>query len=174
MTQWQFTRPLSFEDACTDRSLIVKPVALGFIPLEAWPNEDMTFGSLVDSFFQRRNSKHCTFPFKLVNALALVESAPKLFPVIGIKWFTDTVLLVEGQSFARLLGVRTIDGSLFHQQGNFPTHGFIEISFPEAQQLADERGLEKIDSSNMRFLRHGTGAFTRSNVEFDQLHWRSA
>jgi hypothetical protein len=151
----------------------VNPTQLGFIPSGAWHGEDIPFGILVLSFFRKRNSMHCKFPFKLVNALLLTEKEPSFFPWVGIHWVTDTVLFVEKLIFAKLLGIRTIDGSFFHQQGNFPSHGFLELSFQEAQEIASENGIGEVDSTNMRFLKHATGALTRKTTELDihQLKW---
>jgi hypothetical protein len=165
--------PNEFEDACMDPSLTVNPVKLGFIPRGVWRDEPITFGTLVLTFFRKRNSLHCKFPFKLVNALALTEKMIGLFPYVGVRWVTDTVLLVEKLVFAQLLGVRTVDGSFFHQQGNFPSHGFIELAFPEAQVIANENGIGEVDSTNMRFLKHGSGLFTRHSAELQiqQLKW---
>jgi hypothetical protein len=58
-----------------------------------------------------------------------------------VRWVTDCVFLVQKVIFAQLLGVRTIDGSFFHQEGNFPSHGFVELAFPEAQEIARENGI---------------------------------
>jgi hypothetical protein len=163
----------TFEEVCADPTLTVNPTQLGFIPSDAWHGEEVPFGVLVVSFFRKRNSMHCKFPFKLVNALLLTEKEPTFFPWVGIRWVTDTVLFVEKLIFAKLLGIRTIDGSFFHQQGNFPSHGFLELSFQEAQEIAFETGLGEVDSTNMRFLKHATGALTRKTTELDihQLKW---
>jgi hypothetical protein len=108
-----------------------------------------------------------------VNALILAEKAPTFRPFLGVQWVTDEVFVVNKFVFACLLGVRTVDGSFFHQQGNFPSHGFVELSFQEASEIAEERGLGPVDSTNMRFLKHGSGGLTRKSTEFDlaQLKW---
>jgi hypothetical protein len=73
--------------------------------------------------------------------------------------------MVQKMIFAQLLGVRTIDGSFFHQQGNFPSHGFVELAFPDAQVIAYECGIGEVDSTNMRFFKHGSGLFTRGSAD---------
>ena len=152
----------TFEDACSNPRFTVNPSEVGFIPRDAWRDEDIPFGFLVMSFFRKRNSMHCKFPFKLYNALVLTDKHPLFFPYVGVRWVTETVLVVEKNVFAKLLGVRSVDGSLFHQQGNFPSHGFVELPFEEASQIARDNG---IDTENTRFLRHATGDFRRNSQE---------
>jgi hypothetical protein len=164
---------ISFEEACGDLNLTVNPKKLGFVPREIWSFDEIPFGGLVVSFFRKRNSAHYNFPYKLMNALFLTAKEPQFFPFVGIRWVSDSVIFVEKTIFAKLLGIRTIDGSFFHQQGNFPSHGFIELQFQEAKQLAFESGLGEIDATNMRFMRHGTGGFTKYSSETDMalLKW---
>jgi hypothetical protein len=138
--------PLSFDDACTSMSFSVHPRRLGLIPRDAWPDHAIPLGVLIASFFQKRNSKHCKFPYKLYNALLITDQCPHLYRHLGIRWLTDEVLVVEKFVFARLLGLRSVDGGLFHQQGNFPSHGFTELSFQEAQEVAAANGAGGVDS----------------------------
>jgi hypothetical protein len=117
--------------------------------------------------------KHCQFPLKLYNALPLTTKCPEFYQYIGVRWMTDEVFLVEKYLFAKLLGVRSIDGSLFHRQENFPSHGFAEMSFQDAQEIARANGVNEINSQTMRFLRHKSGAFTRHSNEdvIHELEW---
>jgi hypothetical protein len=86
---------------------------------------------------------------------------------------TDDVLIVDRFIFAKLLGVRSTDGHPFHQQGNFLSHGFFELSLLDGQRIAFANGLGEVDSHSMRFFRHKNGAFTRNNREgvIEQLEW---
>jgi hypothetical protein len=163
----------SFEDACGDLNLEIKPKILKFLPEDAWLSDDIRFGVLVSSFFQKRNFMHCRFAFKLCNALLLTVAIPEIFRFIGVRWVTNDILLVNGPIFAKLLGVKTVDGSLFHLRGNFPSHGFVELAFPDAQQIARENGMEDIDSSTVRLMTHQLGGFTRENQrnEVGNLKW---
>lgn len=43
-------------------------------------------------------------------------------------WVKDTVFKVDKCVFGRLLGIKSYDGGLFHSQGNFPSHGFRELT----------------------------------------------
>ena len=164
---------VTFEDACSDPNFTLNPGHIGFIPHSAWQNEQIPFGTLVVNFFRKRNSMHCKFPFKLYNALLLTDKIPSFYRFVGIRWVTDAVFVVDKNIFAKLLGVRTIDGSLFHQQGNFPSHGFVELSFQEASQIAEDNGMGVVDSSSMRFLKHAAGRFTHNCPEFniDNIKW---
>jgi hypothetical protein len=71
------------------------------------------------------------------------------------------VIRVDKAKFARLLGIRTPDGSLFHQQGNFPTHGFVEVSPSEARATVSPCQLESVDYDNVRLFVHRSGDFFR-------------
>jgi hypothetical protein len=169
----QSTDPPPFEAACKDPTLTIDPCTLGLIPRDTWPKGALPLGVIVATFFQKRNSKHWNFPSKLYNALLITEECPPLYRYLGIRWVTDEVIVVEKFIFARLLGVRSIDGSLFHQQGNFPSHGFMELSFQEAQAVAAANGFGSVDSHSMRFLRHMRGTFRRNCSEnvIRQLEW---
>ena len=89
---------------------------------------------------------------------------------------SEKVLKVDKKAFARLLGIKTVDGSLFHQQGNFPSHGFEELQFVQAQKIAHEQGIGDFDPTNLRFLRHTSGRFSIHSTEADifQLKWTKA
>jgi hypothetical protein len=104
----------SFEDACGVWNMKINPKTLKFLPYEAWSSDDILFGVLVSSFFQIRNSMHCKFPFKLCNALLLTNAFPEIFRFIGVRWVTNDILLADSPIFAKLLGVKAVDGSLFH------------------------------------------------------------
>lgn len=169
-------RELTFEEACSDPNFTVSPMHAGFIPKNAWGNQPIAFGLLVATFFRKRNSMHCKFPFKLYNSLRLSFTCPAFYKYIGTRWITETVFIVDKIIFAKLLGVRSIDGSFFHQQGNFPSHGFEELQFVQAQRIAYEQGIGEFDPTNLRFLRHTSGRFSVHSTEADifQLKWTKA
>jgi hypothetical protein len=73
-----------FMDVLADPSETINPKQLGFIPVSAWLNHDMTFGQLVESFFQRKNCAQGRFCHKLFNALRLATAAPHLVRYIGV------------------------------------------------------------------------------------------
>jgi hypothetical protein len=161
---------MSFNEICSEPSLRLNPKQLGFIPVSEWSSDPTTFGQLVSVFFRKRNSPFCKFPYKLYNALKLSEAYPELRSHLGIEWVTDHVFRVHRVNFARILGVRTIEGGLFHQQGNFPSHGFVELGFAESDQLSREYGFGKCDLCVVRFVRHAQGLFARFSTEANLQH----
>jgi hypothetical protein len=91
---------------------------------------------------------------------------------LGVEWASPSVIRVDKFAFARLLGIKTIDGSLFHQQGNFPTHGFVELNESEARQTCPINALRGVDFENVRLLRHAAGLFTQTCTAEDMLRCR--
>lgn len=158
---------MDFEKMCMDPTVTINPRALQFIPTAAWASDNMSFGLLVSTFFRKRNSMHCKFPYKLYNALKMTQFCPEFIPHVGVEWVTDSVFRVHRVVFARLLGVRTVEGGLFHQQGNFPSHGFIELPFDQSDRISRECGFGPADLSQVRFMTHTSGEFVRQSTEDD-------
>jgi hypothetical protein len=79
-----------------------------------------------------------------------------------VAWITDRILKVDKVRFARLLGIRTIEGSLFHKQGNFPSHGFVEIAPEEGRRTLPPELLQDVDFDMVRLMIHGPGDFHRA------------
>jgi hypothetical protein len=157
------SRQHDFTSACADDSLIFSPRDLGFIPAP-WPDHSQTFGELVSNFFRRRSSASTRFLHKLVNAIKIVEENSACYDLVGVAWVTSDILRVDKIKFARLLGVRTIDPSLFHKQGNFPTHGFVEVCCDDAHKVLRKNELKGVDFDVVRLVTHAAGAFTRQRM----------
>ena len=155
----------SFAAICSDPNIKFNPANLGFIPSKIWANEDMTFGEIVSQFFQKKNNANSRFSHKLYNALRITDFDHFYYLFLGVEWVTDNILKVDKKQFARLLGIRTIDGSFFHQQGNFPSHGFVELDPKTAQAHLDPKVLEDVDYDNVRLLTHQEGIFVRGCTE---------
>jgi hypothetical protein len=130
---------------------------------------------MVTNFFQKKNSASSRFSHKLYNALKMATEDSFYVDFLGVEWVTDSILKVDKRLFGRLLGIQRIDGSLFHQQGNFPSHGFIELSEKDARQYLTDADLEGVDYDNVRLLTHQPGAFRRGSTENDMIHckWTS-
>jgi hypothetical protein len=162
-----------FVSACEDRSLTFEPNDLGFVPVP-WPNRKRTFGDLVTNFFTRKSSASSRFLHKLVNALKIVDEDSSHYEIVGVAWLTDTILKVDKVKFARLLGIKTIDGSLFHKQGNFPSHGFTEICPADARKMLSPQELEGVDFDIVRLITHETGEFCRGHMPDveDKCRWK--
>jgi hypothetical protein len=146
---------------CLDHAITFNPHRLGFIPRDLWIDAEVKFGDLVTDFFQRKNNALSRFPHKLYNALKITASDPFYFDFLGVAWISETVLKVDKRVFAQLLGIKTVDGSLFHQQGNFPSHGFAELTPGEAERLVEKGELEGVDFDIIRLLVHHSRVFVR-------------
>ncbi|OHT07902.1 hypothetical protein TRFO_05006 [Tritrichomonas foetus] len=164
---------MTFEEACTDPHLVINPSKMGFIPSSIWSNDTISFGFLVTTFFRKRNSATSKFPHKLYNALRLSECFSDFKNLLGISWITNDIFRVDRNAFARLIGVKSVEGGLFHQQGNFPSHGFEELDFQESEKISMEYGLGHADLSTVRFIRNSHGNFNKYSTEseMENLKW---
>ena len=167
---------VQFFTLCRDASIKLNPHALHFIPAAFWADTEFSFGDLVYDFFQRKNNNNSRFPYKLFNALSISHNCPSLSPFMGVKWVSNSILQVDKREFARLLGIKSIDGSLFHQQGNFPSHGFLELKasdFP-LYDIPPEI-VEIVDFDNIRLLVHSAGIFVKNCTEdsIERCRWIS-
>ena len=151
-----------FKAALNNPNLRFNPMKLGFIPSAFWGNSDKTFGEMVKIFFQRKNNSKCRFPHKLYNALILSQLDSNMFRMVGAKWVDRKMILINRNAFARLLGIKAIEGSLFHQQGNFPSHGFEEVD----PSIIKER-FKNFDFSQNRIIIHTAGVFVYGCSEAD-------
>lgn len=155
-----------FNASLGNNDLQIDPAELNLIPNGYWISTGMPFRDLVTKFFRRKNNANTRFPHKIFNALRIVESMPEMWHLIGVKWVTDTVFICDKYIFGRLLGIKSFDGGLFHMQGNFPSHGFKELTPAEANELCPGINTAAIDFDRLRLLRHTTeGAFTRISDE---------
>jgi len=164
-----------FQDALKNSSLIVNPKQLGFIPEHVWGEKDLLLGNLITDFFQRKNNSNSRFSHKLFNALKLSDDN-RFTKIIGIKWITNEIIQVDKLAFARLLGIKSVDGSLFHQQGNFPSHGFIEVSYQDAKKSCPNLDLKSIDFENIRLLTHSNKIFVKgcSEKDIEECKWANS
>ena len=166
-TQARAQEDQEFINSLRDTSLVVSPHGLGFIPYSLWHDRTYTFGELVTDFFQRKNHASCRFSYKLYNSLKLSQINERYAFLCGVCWLNNLILRVDKRAFARLLGIKSIDGSLFHQQGNFPSHGFIEISAEEVPKICPDVNLTGVDFDSVRLLYHAEGIFVRAAQESD-------
>lgn len=153
-----------FEAAMADNSLIINPKKMGFIPSSFWADKDILFSEIVSDFFQRKNNSNCRFIHKLYNALKMVEYDSKFIPIVGIQWISDSVLRINRIVIAKLLRIKAIEGSLFHQQGNFPSHGFVELDPADVRKIFPD-----FDFSIDRLLTHKERIFIKGCTEEEVL-----
>jgi hypothetical protein len=162
-----------FARLCNDPYVTFDARELGFVPTGHWAVGRFTFGELVRDFFQRKSSGNTRFLHKLYNALKISGSDPFYSEFVGAEWVNDRVLKIDKKTFARLLGIKAIDGSLFHRQGNFPSHGFIEIGPTNGRGLVDPNDLASVDHDDVRLLVHEPGKFQRTSTPdvLEKCHW---
>lgn len=165
-----------FLEALEDKSLRFSQKIYGFYPKCHFTKDSYCFSELVNNFFHRKNNSNCRFSHKLFNALKIVEKNPNLFYLFGVKWITNNVFKVDKFIFGRLLGVTSIDGSLFHQQGNFRSHSFVELKKEEINQLRKVTDdLSDVDFIRVKVLKHQYGNFNKESddVTVTNCKWKS-
>jgi hypothetical protein len=143
-------------------SYFFDPVRLGFAPASTWAPGVISLSDFTRNYLRRRSAR-CQFGHKLFNTLRLAECDPTLVPQLGIEWVTSDVIRVQSKVFAELLGLTSVDAALFHNQGNFPTHNFQELSFAEANSVSEAAGFGPFDVLRYRMLRHASGLFCRGD-----------
>jgi hypothetical protein len=133
----------------------------------------MSFGTLVAGHFRKKSGTNTRFFHKLYNALKISEIDPFYTEYVGIEWVTDRMIKIDKRRFARLLGIRAIEGSLFHRQGNFPSHGFREIGPSEARKALGAGELANVDYDSVRLFVHAPGDFVRNSSPqvFERCRW---
>ncbi|KAH0786543.1 hypothetical protein GPJ56_009614 [Histomonas meleagridis] len=155
----------AYNTAKNDPNLTFSAQKLGFLPASYWVKDQTTFDELITKFFQRKNNSNCRFPHKLYNALAIVENNQSMWNLVGVKWITDIIFKVDKYVFGRLLGISSIDGGLFHRQGNFPSHGFVEVPMDTMNEMRDKYDLDDVDLDRIHLIQHRTGLFSRNSSE---------
>lgn len=152
---------------------IIDPVELGFIPRSTWSERSVSLQFLRNSYFARKNNVNRRFEHKLFNALRITQMFPNLYPYVGVLWVSDSVFKVNKTVFAQLLNIKTIDGGLFHKQGNFPRHGFVTVSDPLTLQHVSSMDLQSIDGKDVLLLTHQAQKFSKlsSEEEISQCRW---
>ena len=156
-----------FLNVINDPTFTINPTEFGFIPQKFWPNQNFCFGDIVSDFFRRKNNQNCRFIHKLYNALQLTKHLPYLNFFFGVEWVSPKIIKVNKYQFAQLLGIYSIDGSLFHRQGNFVTHGFVELSIEEALEIDKNTDVSGVDLINVKLLTHKPEIFVKGVKEED-------
>jgi hypothetical protein len=89
---------------------------------------------------------------------------------------TENAIRIDKRVFRRLLAIKAIDGSLFHQQGKFPAHGLAKLNRQTGVNFVLKEVLESVDFDNSRLLIHLDGILTRNCTEEDleKSKWASA
>lgn len=172
--QSNFEIPLTFEEAYNDPTIVLNPVALSLLPEKYWSQQSqtMTFAQIVKEYFKQNRTQNSTFMLKLYNLLLISSQIPKLQRAIGVRWVNDSVIELSRSALINIFNVResTVDGSMFHRQGNFPTHRFIEITDTNFQQMGFlEYGQMPRVPGDTKFFIHEPRVFTRRPMTEGEL-----
>lgn len=144
---------------------------LGFIPHSNWCKKMIKFSKLQRLYFQRRKGHARRFDYKLYNALLITKKDKNMFNLVGAMWVTADIIKINSEIFAQLIGINTIQGGLFHKQGNFPRNGFIHIYKNSSQELIDNPDCVDVDEHNVRLFIDKYRRFTRDKdyVVFEDI-----
>jgi len=136
-------------------------VELGFIPHSNWTKQVMPLSRLKKIYFQKRKGMARRFDYKLYNALLITKAQPQLYGSIGAIWVSSDVMKIDSEIFANLIGISTVQGGLFHKQGNFPRHGFQHIYKNSCQELIMNPNCADVDDHIVRLFCDKLRRFTR-------------
>jgi len=125
---------------------------LGFIPETEWSSQSQSLSELQQNFFIRRNGNGQRFPYKLYHALLITKTYPAAYWFTGVCWITPTVFKVNSLKFAALLGIRAIQGGLFHKQGNFSRHLFVQVMKNSSPEIETHPDCNDVDDCNIRLF----------------------
>lgn len=149
---------------CT--SEIIDPIALQFIPKAAWSSwKPTSVQGLHETYFSRKNSVSRRFEHKLWNCLRITSVFPNLTKTIGVCWVDNKIIKVYKYPFAKFLAITCVDGGLFHKQGNFTRHGFIDLSEQEATRQLSPEQLADVDYRDVHLIMHSQNGFTADATE---------
>ena len=149
---------------------IIKPKELGFVPACEWTSQVFSLTELRNNFFTRRNGIGRVFPIKLYHALLITKAYPESYYFTGVIWITNDVFKVNAQIFANLLGIHSVQGGLFHKQGNFTRHQYSQVMIQSSREFQALPECQDVDDFNIRLFNDPQNRFTRDTeykVELD-------
>jgi hypothetical protein len=121
----------------------------------------MSLWELRQMYFTRRSGVGRQFDFKLFNALCITAKYPSAYEFVGAVWISPNVMKIHAQPFANLLGIHTVQGGLFHKQGNFSRYGFSHIFRHVAPDFALSPDCDDVDDYNVRLYTDKSNRFFR-------------
>jgi hypothetical protein len=151
---------------------IIRPKALKFVPESEWKAQSYSLTELRNSFFTRRNGIGRVFPIKLYHALLITKEFPDAYFYTGVIWVTNTVFKVNAALFANLLGIHSVQGGLFHKQGNFTRHKYSQIMIQSSPEFAAMPECSDVDDFYIRLFTDPQERFTRDseyNIKLDPI-----
>lgn len=156
----------TFEDVYNDETCVINPTQIHLLPEKYWAQQSptLTFAQIVNSYFKQNRTQNSTFMLKLYNLLLISINYPILEKALGVRWVNDNVIEVSRSGLVNIFNLRenTVDGSMFHRQGNFSTHKFIEVNESNFQQLGfyEYPKMPRIQGDT-KFFMHEPHIFTR-------------
>jgi hypothetical protein len=78
---------------------------------------------------------------------------------------SERIIKVYKHVFAKLLGIGAVDGGLFHKQGNFTRHGFVQVPDLLARQELGDDQMADVENREIVMLEHKDHAFTMKSTE---------
>jgi hypothetical protein len=134
---------------------------LGFVPKSQWAPLVFSLADLRQIYFTKRNGAARRFDLKLYNALCITKLYPYAYPCVGAIWISPTIMKVHSQTFGNLLGIHAIQGGLFHKQGNFSRHGFVQLTARSGPPLDLNLDLRDVDDYVVRLYMDQEKRFCR-------------
>ena len=167
-------KPMTFEEAYSNKALTINPFELELVPRSYWfhlPRE-IVFKSIIDDYFKQKRCKYGTFIFKLYNILVITSKIPALEFAMGARWVGPRVIEVSRKGVLNVFNIqeKNVDGALFHKQGNFQTHNFIEISMNNYKEY--EFYSYKVNNNTedvIRYYAHAPNIFTHRIISEEEL-----
>jgi hypothetical protein len=68
---------------------------------------------------------------------------------------------IHAKIFANLLGIHAVQGGLFHKQGNFSRHGFVQVPRYSPAALSLNLDLRDVDDFTIRLYTDGRNRMSR-------------
>lgn len=145
----------------------IEPKMLGLIPDHFWNNfeKKIELSSIIKDFFNKRTSQSTRFIYKIYNALKITTRYPEYKEIIGTFWVSKEIFIVNRHEFAVINNIKIEKGALFHQHGNFTTHGFVVLDENEIIKKLGKDIFLKYQDPNIVFVKHSEGNFTISTTK---------
>lgn len=152
---------------CNCKDDLVDVKMMGLVPSQFWDKYQSSMiplQTIIEEFFYRRTSNTTKFIFKLYNALRITTYYPEYKDIIGVYWISEEIFVVLRHEFAVLNNIKIEKGALFHQHGNFTTHGFEQISTSEIASKFGKEFVTEFNIKNTVFCQHKFKAFTKRTI----------
>lgn len=93
--------------------------------------------------------------------MLITKTFPDSYPFIGVVWVTDRVFKVNSTIFAYLLGIHSIQGGLFHKQGNFSRHNYQQVLKQNSHDIETNVDISDVDDFLIRLFIDSENRFSR-------------